>query len=446
MIALRIPDRVIGLVKWVGYPLFATSVFLLSLYFTLPRDRIRDRLESEATGFLGVDVKASDDFGLTLLGGPGFTTSQVILKTRPVMPNDKPVRYSVDDLTIHFSPIQLLRGFADVSYRGKVAGGQVSGKYKATTDETVVVLDAADLAIGDVAAISTAVGLPLEGAVDLKVDVTAQKGVIAQSNGSATLTVTDAVVGDGKAKLIIPGGDPFLSQGITVPKIQLGKIAGKVSIEKGRATLHELRGHSKDIDVELDGTIDLRDPVSLSILHLYLKVKPSDALLKREATLELLVNGAGAMARRSDGFLGFSIAGTLGSPFPMPAKEAPIGNGSNLAPSVPRFGGAMPSPPPMRFGNLPRPAGVTTTIDVPPSPPPLPPPPPYVPEYAPPPASAPPPTPIAPVYAVPSSTMHIGSGGSSERSGGTLRPMEGTTSPEEGGRGSGEAAGDQPVP
>ncbi|MSP59019.1 MAG: type II secretion system protein GspN [Myxococcales bacterium] len=324
MSPLHLPDKLIAPAKWVGYPLFALLVFVLSLYQALPRKQIQERLENDATAILGATVEA-DDFGLTLFSGPGVSATTVLVKTRPLSPAEKPTRYTVEDLVLHFSLYQLLRGFADTSFSGRIASGSVSGKFRSVPDEGLLVVDASEIALAEIPGIALAIPLPVAGVVELKADITTPKNVIPQANGSVALTITDATVGDGKAKLTIPGGDPFLSQGVTIPKIALGKIAGKVVIDKGRAVFRDLRGHSKDLDVELDGYIELRDPLSLSLVHLYLKVKPADALLKREPALELMINGIAPLARRSDGYLGFSITGTPSSPFALPSKEVPAG-------------------------------------------------------------------------------------------------------------------------
>jgi type II secretion system protein N len=324
MIPLAIPERLRRPLKWVGYPLFAAAAFLLALYLTLPRDRIKDRLEADVALFLGHDVTAGD-FGLTLLTGPGVTAAPVTVKTRPTMPGDKPQRYVVDELTVHLSLWQLSRGFADTRFSGRVAGGAFSGKYRSVPDEAVLALDLSGVSLKDLPGLAQgANGIPITGSAELKVDVVAPKNLMAQAAGSAAVTVENCVVGDGKAKLVVPG-DPMLAAGITVPKLSFGRIAGSVVIDKGRATFRDLRGHSKEADVELMGYVELRDPLSLSLVHAYLKFKPSDALVKREPTIEMLNTMLGNVARRPDGFLGFSITGTVSSPLFLPSKEPPQG-------------------------------------------------------------------------------------------------------------------------
>ena len=82
MIAWQLPESLRRPAKWVGYPLFGVVVFILALYLTLPRERIREHLEALASSWLGADVTAAD-FGLTLLTGPGVAASGVNVRTRP---------------------------------------------------------------------------------------------------------------------------------------------------------------------------------------------------------------------------------------------------------------------------------------------------------------------------------------------------------------------------
>jgi len=148
----------------------------------------------------------------------------------------------------------------------------------------------------------------------------------------------------------------MLAQGITVPHIKVGRLSGLITVEKGRATLKDFRAHSPDLDLQVDGYVELRDPLSFSVLHLYVRFKPSEALAKREPTIELLNNVLSGTAKRADGFFGLSLLGTLASPLPNVTKDAPPGilaggSGSvsvsavHTAPSppMPHFGSPVPS-------------------------------------------------------------------------------------------------------
>jgi hypothetical protein len=212
-----------------------------------------------------------------------------------------------------------------------------------------------------------------------------------KASGQIDFKLGQGVLGDGKAKLSVPG-DPFLSQGLTFPRLALGDLGGRLTFDRGRATFSDFHGKSADAEIWLEGYVELRDPLQLSELKLYLRFAPSAALVKREPTFEIL-NNAMAAGRRSDGALGFAITGLLANPRSRPAKEPPEGMGSRagLLGQVGKDVGPplRPQPPLQQLV----PSSPSTSF-IPPPPPALPPPPPaYQPPPPPPPAAPPPPPP-----------------------------------------------------
>jgi len=346
---VQIPEKLRRPIKWVGFPLFAVAVFNLSLYVTLPRDRIRERVEHVVGDALDMEVSAQD-FGLSLLTGPGVSAGTLTLKTKPAAGSgEKPVTYEARDVAVRFDVLRLLRGFVGTSFRGSVGGGRIDGRYHSVPEESAVTVDATGVSLGAFPNLTMLFGaspVPLGGAIDLSVDLTLPKGLYSQAEGSMTLGCEGCVIGDGKAKLTVPGS-LYLGTGLTLPRVKLGKITGSVVVAKGRATLRDFRAHSPDIDVEIEGYVDLRDPLPMSQVHLYLKVKPSDALLKREASLEAMVSVGASAAKRSDGFLGFSISGSVGNMMAMASREPPVGVGGHTAPtpSLPHLAPPAPSLP-----------------------------------------------------------------------------------------------------
>jgi type II secretion system protein N len=328
---IAIPHRARRALSYVGYPAFAVVVAVLTLYGTLPRDRIKDRLEQQFAAdptsgqplAIGMDTTI-EDVSLTLLSGPGIKGTNLLLRTRPANPNDKPVRYSVDDATVHVGLLGLMFGRPTYTFKVHALKGVATGLVGLSPDETRLEVEIGGVDLGAAPALSQQAGLPLEGTLEVKLNVVAPKNLAATSNGSFELALEDVVIGDGKAKLTVPG-DPFLSQGLTFPRIRLGKLAGQAAIEKGKAKLDGFVVHSPDVDLTLEGFIELRDPIGMSQVHAYLKFKPSEALIKREPTIELMNNTLGAMAKRADGYIGFQLTGPLSAVFVMPSKDAPPG-------------------------------------------------------------------------------------------------------------------------
>ena len=140
---------------------------------------------------------------------------------------------------------------------------------------------------------SRSAGCPSTARVSGKLDVSgAEEPASPTPTAPSTSTSRIVVIGDGKAKLTVPN-DPFLAAGVTFPRIKLGKLSGQIMIEKGRARFEGVRVHSADGDATLEGYVELHDPIGTSQMHAYLKFRPSEALVKREATVELMTNALG---------------------------------------------------------------------------------------------------------------------------------------------------------
>jgi type II secretion system protein N len=362
-----IPQRFRKPLMWAGWVFFALGVSLITVFASLPRDRIKDRIEtvlsadpsSMQPGALGMDVQIGD-LSLTLFTGAGLRAKDVVLRTRPLKEGDKPARYLVDDLTVHVGLLGLLFNRPTYKFKAHGLSGSVTGEISISPSEQRIKIDADGLVLTGVPGIAQSVGLPVEGTLSFKVDAVAAKSMASNMDGTAEITIDGAVIGDGKAKLTVPG-DPFLAQGLTFPKLRLGTVSGKVSMVKGRANIDDFRIHSADGDATLEGYVELRDPFSSSLMHGFLKFRPSEALVKREPTVELM-NNALATAKRSDGYMGFQLSGPLTAVYYMPNQNPPPGvvskGGSSTgpAPGGPTLTPPVPPPP---ANTLPPPSGST---------------------------------------------------------------------------------------
>lgn len=353
---INLPEKARRWLKRSGYSMLGLTLFNLSFYQALPMARIREQVETVASERLGATVKL-DGFGLATLTGPGVRADSVLVTTAPHDKGEKPARYRFDSVSVRFGLLSLLRGLHGASFKLKTAGGTAKGSFEAGADALSLSLDIDDMVLAELPGLADALhGVPLTGVLGpLVVDVAAPGGQLAQAEGQIELALDNVVVGDGKAKLTV-ASNPLLASGLTLPRVAIGRLAGKVSVSKGRATLHDFRSHSPDLDVELEGYVELRDPASRSVLHLYLKLKPSEALLKREPTLAAMVNMAGAPAKRSDGFYGISFTGPAFAAAVQPARTPPSGLGSKDAPPpAARPVHAAPPTPPRALPEPPRP-------------------------------------------------------------------------------------------
>jgi len=71
-------------------------------------------------------------------------------------------------------------------------------------DESVLEVEAYEIGL-NMPGLGQIVGLPLEGKLEVKLDVTAPKGLMPQAAGSVTLVCEGCALGDGKTKVAVPG-------------------------------------------------------------------------------------------------------------------------------------------------------------------------------------------------------------------------------------------------
>ncbi len=353
-----------------GYPLFGFFVFLSAFYLSLPLDRIKDRLERElsqdsgpaAPGSAGLGIGTGMDVSIGQLDlhvlPLGASLRHITLRPRRTAsaasasgaasgeqaPAPKPMY--VDDVTLSTSYSTLLGLRQALGVEVSAIGGSIdSFASNSSSDGAVLRLDMNHLELTRAPLLGQFLPLPLGGTLTVKLDmqVPALKAPAppgrdaapkprhgssppldySKATGLFEIKLEQGTLGDGKAKLAVPG-DPFLSQGLTFPRLSLGNFTGRVVVERGRATLGDVRARSTDVEIWIDGYIELRDPLPLSELRLYLRFQPSAALTQREPAFELL-NNAMSIGKRSDGALGFAITGTIAMPRSRPAKEPPEG-------------------------------------------------------------------------------------------------------------------------
>jgi len=370
--AFEVPPVLRRPLRLAGYPLFAFFIAVLSFAIALPRDKVKERLEfllsqdptaSQPMG-LGMDVKAGE-LSLSILGR-GIHADNVVLRTRPLRSSDKPARFVLDAVDVNVGLFGLLLARPTYGFSVSAFGGSVDGGIRVATTGNNYDIEAREVALASIQGLQTAIGgLPLEGKVEGKVELDAPGRMLSTSNGSIEITIDGVALGDGKAKLVIPS-DPFLAGGLTVPKVRLGKLGATITIEKGKARIESFRAHSADVDVSIEGHLDLRDPFPSSQLHLFLRVKLSEELLKRQPELGILTTSL-QPGKRPDGFFGAQITGSIASPRFEANRNPPSGVSSKFAAET---AAAVPPPAPTPPPSTPPPGIPSTGTTVPPPPPP----------------------------------------------------------------------------
>lgn len=309
--------------KWIGYPVLAITVFLFTLGWTFPYDRVRDRVIDRLSD--KYDVTIADVHGTFLPGG--MVLEMVMLKTRPTSPDEKPVVLLFQEIEIDLSLLELLVGHQDVDISAELGGGTIEANVEMSSSGIEVTVETDDLPLTNLPGVASAIGLPVAGGLDLDIEVELPERKWKNAEGHVIMTCSGCTVGDGASTLkprVQEGRRPsrasaFASQGVTVPKLSLGDLRAELQLRKGIGTFKSFAAKSGDGWLKFDGKLELRDPIGQSRLPGCMSFFLSDDLRKREPNFANITIGMGKH-QQADGSYALPTNGKL-SPFAFDAKK-----------------------------------------------------------------------------------------------------------------------------
>lgn len=270
-----------------GYVAFAIAAFGFFFYLTFPFDSVRHRIEQEASAS-GYDV----EIGHLGPGLFGVTASNLKLRKRPGPPlpgagsaEPKPSEpLHIDQVALRPSLFPL-----GLAFRADALGGTVSGAVGGMKELAVhLQLDGVDLSKGNVKGFS---GMDLAGVLDGELNLTVPritlggKGPAEPDFGAANGTLT--LAGEG---VTVNGGEinvPSMGGAMGLPKIILGKLDAKLTVEKGQGKLETLNAKSSDLALQGSGTLKLAKRLEYSEPNLEFRFKVEDDLKKRLGPLSM---------------------------------------------------------------------------------------------------------------------------------------------------------------
>lgn len=311
----RIPFRKI--LKWTGYPLFFLLCFVFFAYKTFPYERLADRLIQEAAA-RGYEVEIID---LTHSGLTGLSFEDV----RIVLPEEEgspPLDVIFDELTVGTSLFSLMSDTKSYSFEVELAGGEAEGDVTMGENETELDVEIEDVNLEAIPALRRYTKVPLAGTLNGEIEL-AMPPEVAESTGNVEITIDGLHVGDGKAKIEIPGWG-----GLTVDRADVGNFELVAEIEDGIAQIERGKSHGKDLELDALGKVRLRRPLKRSDLNVMLRVKIQDAYKERSAKVATMLDLASSglkSAMTEDGAIQYSVAGSIGGRLrPRPAGQQPF--------------------------------------------------------------------------------------------------------------------------
>jgi type II secretion system protein N len=297
-----------------GYVLFFGLCFVTSAYYTFPYERVRDLLMRRVAAQPVAAGEGPAKLTIAELGPhglAGIALEGVEYERKAAVATDPPIKLVVDELSVGASLFGLLTKRIDVSFGMTVGEGEADGEYETKEGEPTRLqaeLDAIDLGrLG----VGSYLGIPIKGKATGTIDVTlADKP--AGTQGNIELRIEDLELGDGKAKLKLPG----MPGGLTVDTINAGDLDLKVVIRDGIASFEKLESKGKDLELNGSGSVRVVKPVAQSRADLTLGVKVEDGYKKKSertaAAFELLSNSPlMKRAMSADGMIRFRLTGPI---------------------------------------------------------------------------------------------------------------------------------------
>ncbi len=293
----------------VGYASFSLFALVATFFLTFPYDALKDRvrIEADAAGyFLRIGSMGPGLFAVRA------TDVQVSKKTTTEPP---PEALKIDSLSL--GPSFFPPGLA---VKVNLLGGSVSTRVSGLS-VTRVKIDAEDLdlAKGNMKGFS---GIDFSGQLEAHVDLSIPRVAagpnlpaepdLAQTTGTISLETRALAVNGGTANITIPqfGPDPTP---VDLPKILIGDFLGKLKVDKGTATIEELKSKSTDLEMNVTGTVKLAKRLEYAEPNMEVRVKPDPEFQKRLGLLGSALSMIGADPKDPTWRMG-KFTGYLGRP------------------------------------------------------------------------------------------------------------------------------------
>ncbi len=323
MIERLLPWRPI-ILRALGYPAAFMFFFVTFVYTTFPYDRLREAIEgavsAPSVSPSGHATPATMELTIGHLGPtflPGLKARDVVVTFLPQHLGEQRTVLRLDTATVHISLLALVFTHrVSFSFDVDGASGEISGSAGVTVTGADAGLRDLDVTlnavrVGQIAPLVAIVGLPMGGAMSGTVELHLPDGQVSQAEGSVQLRATRLTLGDGHAQYQIPHFG-----GVTIEQIRAGNLDVGVTIHNGTAVLDRLASHSDELDLAMDGRIELRPRIGDSRINLGLRFRLTDAYRHKSDVAGRILSVMDMVpdlqrARRPDGMLALRCTGTF---------------------------------------------------------------------------------------------------------------------------------------
>jgi len=309
----------------VAYPLFYVWFMAICLSLSFPYSKLKQHVTSS---FNAQQRASGGQQELQIDQMTGYWLSGVrLMGLRLFMASsepDKPLeKIEIDEATVRYPILSSILGGGDLTFDVHAFDGEAGGSYETHGKDQSIEVTLESIDIGRFEPLVRALGVPLQGKLSGAVKLTMPDGKGSKGNGSVSLDIKDVIVGDGKAKI---GG------ALAVPPIRVGTITLAAEAKDGVLKISKLVAAGKDLDLQGDGRISMRELATDSLCDVVLRFRLNDAYRAQSEMTKTLFGTPGSnvppviemdprvkQSRRADGAYAWAIRGPLGRPDIVPA-------------------------------------------------------------------------------------------------------------------------------
>jgi type II secretion system protein N len=313
----------------IGFPIFYLFCLCLFARWTFPYDKLRDRIvlafnqQQRETG--GQEELKIDELGPSWL--TGFSAKGVHLLGAPPEPGKPPSDLTLDEVRGSVSLLSYLFGTTSAGVRIDAFGGTVKGNFDESAKERKIDVDVDGVNLALVPVFAQATGVPAEGSLGGTIKLAMADAKASKATGSVSLEFKDFAIGDGKAKVM-----GYLA----LPRLLIGDLVITGEAKDGMLKVSKISAGGKDVELQGEGRITLREALTDSLCDLNIRFKVNDGYRNKNDTTKSLFGSPGStmpalfemnpkvkQSKRADGFYAWHVRGTLSKLDADPAPFAP---------------------------------------------------------------------------------------------------------------------------
>lgn len=341
---LVLKERLKSIAPKVGFPIFYLVSLGVFASWTFPYDKLKERIVvtfNAQQRAIGAQQELQID-ELTSHFVTGVKATGVRLTSLNAEPGKPPVEIKIDEARAKIALLPLLIGHHDVSFHLTAFGGEIDGDYNELGTDREVELELKSVDMGKVEPITQMLGLPMEGKLTGTIKVLMPEGKASKGSGAVTMEATDVALGDGKAKL---------KGALALPRVVVGTLTFTGEAKEGVLRVTKFAASGKDVELQGDGRVQLREMALESSCDVNVKFKINDGYRTKSDVTKSLFGAPGSNApalfeladpkvkqsKRPDGFYAFHVRGLLGRP-----DFEPQGNATSSGPPSSALKGFQP--------------------------------------------------------------------------------------------------------